>query len=131
MQHYLAYGIGFPSSVISPPDWEKFVEAHRDDTVDFLHLNPSEEDFSFTIVPATDDSHDIDICQGYSSIVLLTKEECEEGGKVACFDRLQRLHKAYFPLNTNNKEKILTALKKYGLEKYIDKVQPIVYSNEY
>lgn len=44
------------------------------------------------------------------------------------FNDIQKFKNAYFPLSVQNKEAIIEELKKYGLEKYIDEVDVVIYS---
>lgn len=126
MQHYLSCGIGINTSNISKEDWNMLADIPNIDEA--INLDTSSNDFSFTIVPSTEDAFTISDCHCWSSIILKDIKSVENNVKTISFSSLHKIDKAYFPLNNKNKEDILNILKQYKLEKYIDFVEPLVYS---
>lgn len=125
MQHYLDCGIGFDSDLISKEDWEKFSNLGGEK---LISLDVSEDSFAIVVVPNVEDSFNIEEAHGSSAIVFRNSKSAKKMQKMFSFEDVDKFKKAYFPLNNSNKEKILDELKKYGLEKYVDAVDVIVYS---
>lgn len=126
MQHYLNCGIGFLTKNISEDDWLALSKIPS--VEDRISLDASETDFKLTIVPSTEDSFNMQDVKYSGAIIFRDSSSLKQMQKNFAFEDIEKFKKAYFPLNTQNKEKILNELKLYGLEKYIEQVDVIVYS---
>lgn len=123
MQSYMSLGIGFKSSIICSEDWKNL--SLIPNIQDFINLDASNTNFSFTIVPF-DEDHSLDSCNGWSTIVLKEiKETAME--KSISFETIKKYNQTYFPLSDKHKNEILEVLREFGLQDYIDKVDLIIY----
>lgn len=125
MQHYLGCAIGFNSDIIQNEDWQKL--SNISNIEEYIHLNPTSDTFSFTIIPHTEDSFDIISSQGWSTIVLKDISKISMV-KTINFDKLKEFQDIYFPLNKKNQDEILKILSNFHIKKYIHQVKLIVYS---
>lgn len=125
MQHYLGCAIGFNSNIISKDDWKALSQIDNID--EHIHLNPSSENFSFTIIPYTEDAFDMLTCSYWSSIVLKDIASISMV-KAVSFAEIKKINDIYFPLSSKHKSEILQVLSQFGLEKYIEQVEVITYS---
>lgn len=125
MQHYLGCAIGFNSNIIHKDDWSLL--SNIDNIDEHMHLNPSSDSFSFTIVPHTEDAFDMPTCSDWSSIVLKDIASISMV-KAISFSEMKKIHDIYFPLSSKHRSEILQVLSQFGLEKYIEQVEVITYS---
>lgn len=118
MQHYINYGYGFPSSILKKEEFEQVVN---------LNERVDEGTYSLGCVPFTEDDYDHNWC----CIVLHSLGEVNNYSKMLTLSEIKKFESEYGSISTEQKAKFLEVLSKLNLEKYIDNVELVFYSDNY
>jgi hypothetical protein len=123
MQHYLKYGYGFLSSSIKEFEFDNAQNIVENDR----NLQMIDSKVGFVFVSHTEDypQHD------WSTAVLRSLGELPHYGKAVTLSEFSKINAEYGSISANLKSEFLDALRKVGLEHMIDKVELIIYSDNY
>jgi hypothetical protein len=119
MQHYINYGYGFPSSVLTKKEFERVMEQ------DFMDAEDGK--YSLSCIPFTEGEFEID----WSCIVLYPIGEVKHSAKMITMTEINKINKKHGRISEEQKSKILEVLKTANLERHIDKVELVFYSDNY
>lgn len=117
MQHYMQYGLGFCGSVLTEQEYQTLSS----------NLDYSNSEVRLEIVSFTEDNSE----RGWCTIVLMPLGELPNYGKMVSLSELSKVASKYKEIDKQTKENILKELEKYNLAHLIDKVEFIIYSDNY
>ena len=117
MQHYIKYGLGIDSKCFTEEQVENIYYNGQK-----THKRFGLEFFSFTENYEGKD---------WGTVVVKNFGEFPNAGKMATYQEIKQLCAKEENITKEDKEAILEVLKKYNLEHLIDKVELIIYSDNY
>lgn len=123
MQHYFHYGYGFPTSIMTSSEFNKAEKISYTDP----SLDQVDEKIGFSLVNYTEDSAE----HGWSTAVLRDLGEIENFGKLLTLTEFKELEKKHGFISSDLKNEFLEVLTKVGVPHLIDKVELIIYSDNY
>lgn len=115
MQHYIMYGYGFASEILTEDEFSRILD---------INDKYTNKNISIRCTPYTDGDYEKDWC----TITLLSIKEIQHYGKMITLSEIEEIKKKYGIIDNELKEKFLNLLKEHELEKYIDNVELVFYS---
>ena len=110
MQYYFHYAYGFPTSIMTSTEFNKAEQISYTDS----SLERIDDKIGFSLVNYTEDSGEI-----------------ENFGKLLTLTKFKELEKKHGFISSDLKNEFLEVLTKVGVPHLIDKVELIIYSDNY
>lgn len=119
MQHYINYGYGFPSSLLTEDEFDRVMDQN------FYDYDTRK--YNLSCVSFTED----ECTRGWSCIVLYPLGEVNSPAKMITMSEINKISLKYGTISKDRKEKFLEVLATAGLGHYVDKVELVFYSDNY
>lgn len=119
MQHYLHYGYGFPSTVLTKEEFKRAEDASS--------CNVKLNTFGLMCVEFTEG----DCEHGWACIVLYPMGEVNDYSKMLTMTEINAINAKYGDISIAKRDEFFKLLKTHNLEHYTDKVELVFYSENY
>lgn len=117
MQHYMRYGLGIQSKYLTKKEVENIysngINAYKKIGLEFISFT---EDYEG---------------KDWGTVVVKNLGELPHSGKMATYQEIKQLCEKEEIITKEDKQAILEVLKQYNLEHLIDKVEVVIYSDNY
>lgn len=120
MQHYIHYGLGFNAKLLTDAQFKTIVEK--------TNAWYEEGDIHLCFIPFTETDYDE---KSWGTVVIKDCGEIPNAGKMVSMKEMNALCSKEMVMSPETQKKIKEELRKYGLSKLFDKIEVIIFSDNY